>query len=70
MNARKETQINMKMLVTTKELAQILSIGINNARNVGEQAGAVIHIGKRRLYNLSKIEQYIDSHTEQAQSVE
>lgn len=61
MRAREKREVGYKMLVTTKELALILSIGENNARLVGEKADSVVYIGKRRLYNLQKVENYINS---------
>lgn len=43
------------------QLAQYLNTGTAAARDIGEQAGALIRIGKRILFNRSLIDQYMDS---------
>jgi hypothetical protein len=48
-----------KILVNTRELAGLLSIGYNNAADVGERAGATVKIGRRKLYNVEQVKHYI-----------
>lgn len=48
-----------KILVNTRELAGLLSIGYNNAADVGERAGAIVKIGNRKLYNVEQIKRYV-----------
>lgn len=59
--SNKETN---KIAIDINELQTMLSIGKNSAIDLGEKAGAVIRIGRRKLYNVKKIENYIDSITE------
>jgi hypothetical protein len=59
-----KTSNQPKLLVDTRDLADILSIGQSNARLVGEQAGAIVRIGNRRLYNVEIIKNYINSQQE------
>ena len=39
----------------------MLSLGRNSADEIGEKAGAVVRIGKRKLYSVQKIEEYINT---------
>lgn len=50
-----------KILVNTKELAGLLSIGYNTAAEIGDKAGARVTIGRRKLYNVQTVRTYIDS---------
>lgn len=52
-----------KITVDINGLQEMLSIGKNTATQIGRDAGAVVEIGKRRLYNVEKIKRYIDSLT-------
>lgn len=56
-----------KMAVDINGLQAMLSIGRNTAAEIGEKAGAVIRIGRRKLFNVKKIQAYIDSHTEETE---
>ena len=38
----------------------MLCVGKGTATKLGEDAGAVVRLGKRKLYNVRKIEEYID----------
>lgn len=58
---KKETSNQPKMLVNTRDLANMLSIGTINASKVGEQAGAVVRIGNRKLYNVQKVRTFLES---------
>lgn len=48
-----------KILVNTRELAGLLSVGYNNAAEIGERSGAMVKIGRRKLYNVEQIKHYI-----------
>ena len=45
-------------------LMSMLGVGRNTALMVADEAGAVLHIGSRKLYNVEKIKAYIDKLTE------
>lgn len=49
-----------KITVDINGLQAMLSIGKNTAAEIGEKAGAVIRIGRRKLYNVKKIQEYMD----------
>lgn len=53
-----------KIAVDINGLQAMLSVGKNTAADVGEKAGAVIRIGRRKLYNVKKIEAYMQQLTE------
>ena len=59
--------ISRKLAVGIKELQQMLGLGRANADAIGEKAGAVIRVGTRKLYNVEKVEEYINSITNQAE---
>lgn len=50
--------------VDTKELKTSLGCGRESAVRIGRAAGAEIRIGRRVLWNLSKIQKYLDSVSE------
>lgn len=67
MNKRKPVKINYevnKLSVDITELQSILSVGRNTARKIGQAAKAEIKVGRRKLYNFKKIEEYINSLTD------
>lgn len=45
-------------------LMYMLGVGRNTALKVADEAGANLHIGSRKLYNVDKIKAYIDKLTE------
>lgn len=50
--------------VDIKTLQSMLGLSKNKSMQVGKDADAVIKLGMRRtLYNVSKIQKYIDMHT-------
>ena len=55
---------DQKIAVDIKELQTILSVGQYTASKIGEEAGAVIRVGRRKLYNVKKIEAYMQQLTE------
>jgi len=46
------------------QLASYLNTGTATAKEIGEKAGAVIRIGKRLLFNVSRVDEYIDNISE------
>lgn len=64
MRKTKTAETSNKVSVNAETLAKILDCGKPTAMKVGEAAGARIQIGKRVLYKVDKIEQYLDSLTE------
>lgn len=49
-----------KICVTTEGLQDLLDCGRVTAVQIGGQAGARIEVGKRLLWNVSKVQSYID----------
>lgn len=48
-------------------LTAMLGVGRNTALKVADEAGASLHIGSRKLYNVEKITAYINKLTESEQ---
>lgn len=44
----------------TKALMKYLCVGVSTAHQIGRDADAVIEVGKKRIYNRTKIDEYID----------
>lgn len=53
-----------KIMVDIKELQGMLSIGMQSAAAIGEAAGAVVRVGRRKLYRVDRIEAYINQMSE------
>ena len=53
-----------KKVVDTAELQEMLSSGIKTALRVGIAAGARIQVGRRVLWNVGKVQKYLDSISE------
>ena len=51
-------------LITTNELREVLHSGKDTAVKIGKEAGAEVRIGRRVLWNLPKINLYINSISE------
>lgn len=64
MNKTNVIESNNKIAVDINGLQGMLSVGKNTAADIGEKAGAVIRIGRRKLYNVKKIEAYVQQLTE------
>lgn len=64
MNKTSITEPNNKITVDINGLQNMLSVGKNTAYKIGEEAGAVVRLGKRKLYVVSKIEEYINGKRE------
>ena len=60
MRKTKDVQVNQKITVNIEELQGMLSVGRNTASKIGEDANAVVRIGRRKLYNVEKIKKFID----------
>ncbi|MCR5835509.1 MAG: hypothetical protein K6G88_03255 [Lachnospiraceae bacterium] len=50
-----------RVAVNTESLAELLDCGRSTAIKIGELASARVQIGKRILWNMNKIQSYIDS---------
>ena len=61
MNKRKNNMDCKKLTVDVNELAQMCSVGIATARKIGEDAGAVIHLGRRIVYSVKKVEDFLEA---------
>ena len=48
------------LAVDTAGLQSLLSAGYPTAVEIGTAAGAKIHVGKRVLWNVSKVKKYLD----------
>ena len=64
MHKTNNAETDNKIAVDINGLQAMLSLGRNTTAEIGEKAGAVIKIGRRRLYNVKKVEEYINSITE------
>ncbi|MDF2542687.1 MAG: hypothetical protein K0S47_2405 [Herbinix sp.] len=61
MKLYEEIDLTRKLTVDTEELQQILSLGRKSAVEIGVAANAKIVIGKRIVWCLKKIEEYLYS---------
>ena len=59
MNKTLKREDNHKITVDIERLAAMLSCGLATARKIGEQAEARICIGRRVLYSVDKVKQYL-----------
>lgn len=59
MNKTKERPTSQPIAVNIDKLAAMLSCGHATARKIGEQAGAKIVIGRRVLYSVEKVKNYL-----------
>lgn len=53
-----------KLTVDIIGLQKLLSTGRATAQKIGDDAGASLKVGRRKLYNVAKIEKYLDTLTE------
>ncbi len=63
MNATKRYESDNHIAVDIVKLQAMLGVGKNTADDIGKKAGAVIKVGRRKLYNVKKIQAYMDSIT-------
>jgi hypothetical protein len=54
-----EIDLSRKLAVDTEELQQILSLGRKSAVEVGKAANAQIMVGKRIIWNLQRVQEYL-----------
>lgn len=66
MNKMKRTETAQKIMVDIVELQAMLSTGRNTADQIGRAAGAVVRVGRRKLYRVDRVEAYINQLTETA----
>lgn len=59
MNKTKERPTSQSIAVNIDKLSAMLSCGHATARKIGEQAGAKIVIGRRVLYSVEKVKNYL-----------
>lgn len=61
MNKKSEMVVSCNSLtVDTMGLQELLNAGIKTATEIGVAAGAKIYVGRRVLWNVSKIKTYLD----------
>lgn len=61
MRKTNETIVSCNSLaVDTAGLQELLNAGIKTATEIGVAAGAKIYVGRRVLWNVSKIKKYLD----------
>ena len=60
MNLRRNSDMTGRLL-GNDELQKYLNLGRVTAVKVAKDAGAVVHIGSRVLYDREKVDEYIDS---------
>ncbi len=53
-------ETNNKMSVTIDQLQEMTGAGKYTANKIGEEAGAVLYIGRRKLFNVKKVQAYLD----------
>lgn len=58
--AKKNTPSTNNLTVSTEGLQSLLNSGRNTAVEIGMAAGAKVVIGRRVLWNVSKIQKYLD----------
>ena len=59
--ANKSMQTSNRLTANTETLSEYLDCGRATAVKIGEAAGAKIQIGKRVLWNISKIQAYLNN---------
>ena len=61
MRSRKKAVVNStSRLMDTEELREYTKLGRNSAMKLGEEVGAKIKIGRRVLWDRTKIDRYFD----------
>lgn len=60
MNATNKTDVSRKIAIDTEELKQMCTCGRATAVEIGTKAGARIQIGRRVLWNVEKIQLYLN----------
>lgn len=65
MRKTRTTEMEKKIMVDINELQGMLSVGMQSAAAIGTEAGAVVRIGRRKLYRVDKVEAYINKLSEE-----
>lgn len=60
MNRTKDRFTEQPIAVDIDKLAAMLSCGHTTARKIGELSGAKINIGRRVLYSVEKVSEYVN----------
>lgn len=60
MNKTKARQTNNLLMVDIEQLSAMLSCGRATARRIGNDSGARLVIGRRVLYSVEKVKNYIE----------
>ncbi len=62
MRKTEESKINFnsRLLISTSDLRELLSCGRSTAMKIGIEAGARVQIGKRVLWNVNKVQRYLN----------
>ena len=58
---RKTSSLNNNITVSTESLAELLDCGRATAIKIGEAANAKIYVGRRVLWNTSRIKEYLNT---------
>ena len=61
MQKTRDFKTDRKITVDINTLQSMLCVGRNTATQIGKDAGAVLHVGRRTLYNVAKIEKYLNT---------
>ena len=61
MRKTKTIETNCKITTDINGLQGMTSLGRQTCEKIGEDAGAVIRIGRRKLYNVDKIREYMNA---------
>lgn len=61
MNYTSRENLNNKILVDLEGLMELLSCGKVTANRIGSEAGAVMYFGRRKLFNVQKIKDFLNN---------
>lgn len=61
---RKRMNETAPVMLEINGLCDALSLGRRSAEKIGEDAKAVVRVGRRKLYNFQKIQKYVDAISE------
>lgn len=64
MNKRVKDYNANKIYVGIEELQNLLSVGRNTALKIGNESGASVKVGSRRLYNVETVTEYLKAKQE------
>ncbi len=70
MRKTNETEIAQNVTVDLANLQRMLNVGRQSAEKIGKEAGAVIKMGRRKLYYVPKIDAYMRKLTEATEESE